>query len=311
MSDVIDIEERRRNFSMRKYIFSGLILLIVIFILFIIISNLFIVREGEYKVVRQFGEVVRVEEEPGLYFKIPFIQTVTSLPKHQLTYDVSESEITTLDKKRVIIDNYAIWKIVDPLDLITNARTIENAEARMDEFIYSVIRTQLGQMNYDEIINDEKTSRGDLNERVKEEVNALLEKDKYGIQVVDVRIKRIDLPPDNEQSVYTRMISERESTAQDYLSRGDAQANIIRAETDREVEIMLAEARADAERIRAEGEEEAARIYNEAFSRDPEFYRLYRTLESYKQVIDDQTVIILPSDSPYARLLQGLYEGNE
>ncbi len=311
MSDVIDIEERRRNFSMRKYIFSGLILLIVIFILFIIISNLFIVREGEYKVVRQFGEVVRVEDEPGLYFKIPFIQTVTSLPKHQLTYDVSESEITTLDKKRVIIDNYAIWKIVDPLDLITNARTIENAEARMDEFIYSVIRTQLGQMNYDEIINDEKTSRGDLNERVKEEVNALLEKDKYGIQVVDVRIKRIDLPPDNEQSVYTRMISERESTAQDYLSRGDAQANIIRAETDREVEIMLAEARADAERIRAEGEEEAARIYNEAFSRDPEFYRLYRTLESYKQVIDDQTVIILPSDSPYARLLQGLYEGNE
>lgn len=311
MSDVIDIEERRRNFSVRKYIFSGLILLIVIFILFIIISNLFIVREGEYKVVRQFGEVVRVEDEPGLYFKIPFIQTVTSLPKHQLTYDVSESEITTLDKKRVIIDNYAIWKIVDPLELITNARTIENAEARMDEFIYSVIRTQLGQMNYDEIINDEKTSRGDLNERVKEEVNALLEKDKYGIQVVDVRIKRIDLPPDNEQSVYTRMISERESTAQDYLSRGDAQANIIRAETDREVEIMLAEARADAERIRAEGEEEAAKIYNEAFSRDPEFYRLYRTLESYKQVIDDQTVIILPSDSPYARLLQGLYGGSE
>ena len=308
MSDVIDIDERRRNFSVRKYIFSGLIFLIILFILFIIISNLFIVHEGEYKVVRQFGEVVRVEDEPGLYFKIPFIQTVTSLPKRQLTYDVSESEITTLDKKRVIIDNYAIWKIVNPIDLITNARTIENAEARMDEFIYSVIRTQLGQMNYDEIINDEKTSRGDLNEQVKEEVNALLEKDKYGIQVVDVRIKRIDLPPDNEQSVYTRMISERESTAQDYLSRGDAQANIIRAETDREVEIMLAEARADAERIRAEGEEEAAKIYNEAFSKDPEFYKLYRTLESYKQVIDDQTVIILPSDSPYARLLQGIYE---
>lgn len=308
MSDVIDIDERRRNFPVRKYIFSGLTLLIIAFILFLVISNLFIVREGEYKVVRQFGEVVRVEDEPGLYFKIPFIQTVTMLPKYQLTYDVSESEITTLDKKRVIIDNYAIWKIVNPIDLITNARTIENAEARMDEFIYSVIRTQLGQMNYDEIINDEKTSRGDLNERVTEEVNALLEKDKYGIQVVDVRIKRIDLPPDNEQSVYTRMISERESTAQDYLSRGDAQANIIRAETDREVDIMLAEARANAERIRAEGEEEAARIYNEAFSRDPEFYKLYRTLESYKQVIDDKTVIILPSDSPYARLLQGLYE---
>ncbi|MFS8652674.1 MAG: SPFH domain-containing protein, partial [Caldibacillus sp.] len=98
MSDVIDIEERRRNFSMRKYIFSGLLLLIVIFILFIIISNLFIVREGEYKVVRQFGEVVRVEDEPGLYFKIPFIQTVTSLPKHQLTYDVEEAEINTKDK---------------------------------------------------------------------------------------------------------------------------------------------------------------------------------------------------------------------
>lgn len=308
MSDVIDIDEKRRNLPVRIYIISGFTLLIIMTVLFLVISNIFIVREGEYKVVRQFGEVVRVESEPGLYFKLPFIQSVTMLPKYQLTYDVSESEITTLDKKRVIIDNYAIWKIVDPIDLITNARTIENAEARMDEFIYSVIRTQLGQMNYDEIINDEKTSRGDLNERVKEEVNTLLEKDKYGIQVVDVRIKRIDLPPDNEQSVYTRMISERESTAQDYLSRGDAQANIIRAETDREVDIMLAEARANAERIRAEGEQEAARIYNEAFSKDPEFYQLYRTLESYKQVIDDETVIILPSDSPYARLLQGLSE---
>src|SRR5690606_28778661 len=154
-------------------------------------------------------------------------------------------------------------------------------------------------------------SRGSLNDKITKKVNELLDKANYGVVVTDVRVKRTDLPAENEQSVYTRMISERQSTAQEYLSKGDADKQRIEAETDRQVQEMLAKAKAEAEMIRAEGEAEAARIYNEAFSKDPEFYRLYRTLESYKQVIDDQTVIILPSDSPYARLLQGLYEGSE
>ncbi len=305
---VIDMDELRRDMPYRKWVKTGLFILLLILISFLLLANIFIVKEGEYKIVRQFGEVKRVIDKPGIHFKIPFIQTVTTLPKYQMTLDVKESEINTKDKKRMIIDNYAVWKIVNPEDLITNARTVESAEARMEEFIYSVIRSELGRLNYDEIINDEKSSRGSLNDRVTEQVNELLKNDKYGVEVIDVRIKRTDLPSENEKSVYTRMISERESTAQDYLSQGDAEKNKIMAETDRQVQEMLSKAKADAEEIRAEGEGEAAKIYNEAFSKDPEFFGLFRTLESYKQTIDDETVIILPSDSPYARLLQGYIE---
>jgi len=302
------MEKKRTDIPFRKWIKTGIVILITLLLLFLIFTNIFIVKEGEYKIVRQFGEIKRVISDPGIHIKVPFIQTVTTLPKYQMTLDVEQSEINTKDKKRMIIDNYAIWKIEDPESLIINARTMESAEARMEEFVYSVVRSELGQLNYDEIINDENSSRGSLNDRVTEQVNELLKKDQYGIVVSDVRIKRTDLPAENEQSVYTRMISERESTAQDYLSQGDAEKNKIMAETDREYQEMISKAKADAEVIRSEGEGEAAQIYNEAFSKDPEFYRLFRTLESYKKTINDQTVIILPSNSPYARLLQGYVE---
>jgi modulator of FtsH protease HflC len=302
-NNVIDMKERKNNWS--GYTKVGIFIIVLLALIIFTISNLFIVKEGEYRVIRQFGEVVRIEGTPGLSYKIPFIQSVSTLPKYQMTYDVSEAEINTKDKKRMIIDNYAIWRIQDPKKMISNARTVENAESRMEEFIYSVVRAELGQLNYDEIINDEKSSRGSLNDRVTEMVNELLTKDNYGIVLVDVRMKRTDLPPENEQSVYTRMISERESKAQEYLSMGDAQKNRIEADTDREVKEMLAKAQADAEVIRAEGEGEAAKIYNQSFSKDPSFYELYRTLESYKKTINEKSVIVLPSDSPYARLLMG------
>lgn len=304
--NVVDMDERRSvEQEWRKYTKIGMFFIGLIILLILLFTSVFIVREGEYKVIRQFQEVIRVETEPGLAFKIPFLQTVSTLPKYQMTYDVSQAEINTKDKKRIIIDNYAVWKIDDPQKMISNARTVENAESRMEEFIYSVVRTELGQLDYDEIINDEKSSRGSLNDRITERVNELLSRDEYGVNVVDVRTKRTDLPAENENSVYTRMVSERESTAQEYLSRGDAQKNEIMAETDRKVRELLSKAEAEAEVIRAEGEGEAAKIYNKSFSKDPEFYNLYRTLESYKKTIGEDTVIILPSDSPYARLLTG------
>jgi len=292
----------------RKYTKVGVLLIITFVLVIIALLNVFIVKEGEYRVVRQFGEVVKIVDEPGLNVKVPFIQSVTTLPKHQMTYDVSEAEINTRDKKRIIIDNYSVWRITNPIDMISNAGTLVNAESRMEEYIYSVVRTELGQLNYDEIINDEKSSRGSLNDRVTERVNEFLTRESFGIEVVDVRMKQTDLPTENEQSVFTRMISERQSTAQEYLSTGDANKNRIEAQTDREVRELLATANADADLIRAEGESEAARLYNESFSKDPEFYELYRTLESYKSTIDDQTMIILPSDSPYASLLTGILE---
>lgn len=304
--NVVSLEGRGpKGFNWKNYTKIGTFFVIVIILLAIFLSSLIVVKEGEYKVIRQFGEVVRIVKTPGLTYKIPFIQSVTTLPKYQMTYDVTEAEINTKDKKRMLIDNYAIWRIEDPKKMITNARTVEKAESRMEEFIYSVVRSELGQLNYDEIINDEKSSRGSLNDRITEKVNELLGNDHYGIVVTDVRMKRTDLPSENEQSVFTRMISERESKAQEYLSMGDAEKNRIEADTDREVQELLSKAKAEAESIRAEGEAEAARIYNQAFSKDPEFYSMFRTLESYKKTINDQTVIVLPSDSPYARLLMG------
>lgn len=289
----------------KKYIRIGAIVLILMILLIGILTNLFIVKENEYKVVRQFGEVVRIIDRPGLTYKIPFIQSVTTLPKYQMTYNVEEAEINTKDKKRIIIDNYAVWKVKDPKAMISNARTIVNAETKMGEFIFSTIRAEVGRLNYDDVINDEKSSRGSLNDKVTEIVNGLLDKDKYGITVIDVRIKRTDLPAENEASVYTRMISDRESTAQGYLSKGDAQKNRIIAKTDKDVKEMLAKAEAEANIIRGQGEQEAAKMYNDAYSKDAKFYELYRTLESYKKTINDETVVVIPFDSPYAKVLMG------
>lgn len=299
------IEKTKKPVNMRQWLASGLVLTIIFAAFIILLANVYVVKENEYKVVRQFGEVVKFEREPGMHMKIPFIQSVTTLPKNLMTYDMTKEEINTRDKKRIIIDNYAVWRVTDPKALISNAGQLGNAENRMEEFIYSVIRSELGQLEYEEIINEGKSSRGNLNDQVTEKVNELLAKDNYGIEVVDVRIRRIELPVDNEQSVFTHMISERQSIAQKYLSEGDADKRRIEAKTDQEVQELLATAKKEASLIQAEGESEAAKIYNEAFSKDPEFYSLYRTLESYKKTIGDDTVIIIPSDSPYARVLSG------
>ncbi|MFS0574883.1 protease modulator HflC [Sporosarcina sp. 179-K 3D1 HS] len=291
--------------DMKKYAKLAIFLTALFAVVVILIANVYVVKQDEYRVVRQFGEIMRIDKEPGIKMKIPFIQNVTTLPKSQMTYNVSEEEINTRDKKRIIIDNYAVWRITDPGKMIANARNIVNATMRMEEFIYSVVRTELGQLDYVDVVNDENSSRGSLNDRVTERVNEYLNEGNFGIEVVDVRMKRIDLPEENEQSIYTRMISERQSTAQKYLSEGDADKRRIEAETDREVQEMLAKAKKEAALIHAEGESEAAKIYNDAFSKDAEFYNLYRTLQSYSKTIGDDTMIIIPADSPYAKVLSG------
>lgn len=307
MSDqnIINLEKKKPDVQWKTVIRGGLVGVVVLIVIGIILANVFVVKEGEYKVVRQFGEVVKIVDEPGLNFKTPFIQSVTTVPKYQMLYDEASAEINTRDKKRMLIDNYVVWRVEDPQLMISNLASLVNAETKMSEFVFSVVRTELGQLNYDDIINDEKSSRGSLNDRVTERVNQLLARDNYGIVVTDVRMRRTDLPPENEDAVFTRMISERQSTAQEYLSRGDADKNRIMANTDREVREILAKAEADADTIRGQGEGEAAKIYNDTFSKDAEFYELYRTLESYKKTIDGETVIVLPSDSPYAKLLMG------
>ncbi|MFF2755168.1 protease modulator HflC [Psychrobacillus sp. NPDC058041] len=301
-------KKEKTPIEVKKY-FKTFITIFVSFILIVIaLANVYVVKEGEYKIIRQFGEIVGEKDDPGIYIKIPFVQSVTTIPKYQMNYKLSEKEINTKDKRRIIIDNYAVWRVVNPKEMIKSAGSLVGASSRMEEFIYSVVRSELGQLEYNDIINDKNSSRGSLNDQITAEVNEHLRRDKYGIEVVDVRIKRIDLPEENEQSVYNEMISERQKIAQKFLSTGDADKRRIEAETDRKVKEMLATAQKEASMIEAEGEAEAAKIYNTSFSKDPEFYSLYRTLESYKKTIGDDTMIIIPSNSPYAKILSGYLE---
>ncbi|MFL0582179.1 protease modulator HflC [Solibacillus silvestris] len=299
------LKKDKKTINVKQWVSSAIVLTVVFAALIVVFANLYIVKENEYKVVRQFGEVVKYESEPGLHMKIPFIQSVTTLPSNLMTHDMTEEEISTKDKKRIIIDNYTVWRVTDPKALISNAGQLLNAENRMEEFIYSALRTEFGQTEYGDIINEKDSKRGNINDRVTQRVNELIDSANFGIEVIDVRIRRTDLPEENEQSVYTRMVSERQSIAQKYLSEGDAEKRSKEAKTDQEVQVTLAKANKEASVIRAEGEAQAAQIYNAAYSKDPEFYSLFRTLESYKKTIGNETMIIIPSDSPYAKLLSG------
>ncbi|RED66006.1 protease modulator HflC [Cohnella lupini] len=283
-----------------------LILWVVGVVVFIILisGSLFIVKEGEYKVVLKFGEAVRVEQNPGLYIKIPFVESVSRLPKYQMTYESNPTSILTKDKKPIIVDNYTVWRISDPQDFLKTVQTVGGGVQRIDEAVYNTVRRKLSEINYDNIIS-ENTERGNINDDITRDVSDAVIRDNYGIEIVDVRIKRTDLPEGNKQSVYNRMISDRESIAARYLSEGDEESRKITSKADRTATELLAQAEADAKKIVAQGEQEAAKIYNEAYGKSPEFYSFYRTLQSYVTTLENEPVIMLPIDSPYTRILLG------
>jgi modulator of FtsH protease HflC len=287
---------------MTKNLILGLSSFVVLVIL--AATSMFIVREGDYKVVLKFGEAVRVEEEPGLYFKIPFIETVSKLPKYQMTYESNPTQILTKDKKPIIVDNYTVWRISNPQMFLKTAQTVSVGVQRIDEAVYNSVRRKLSEVNYDNIIS-ENTERGNINDEITRDVSDALIRDKYGIEIVDVRIKRTDLPTGNKQSVYNRMISDRQSIAARYLSEGDEESRKITSKADRTATELLAQAQADSKKIIAQGEQQAAKIYNDSYGKDPEFYSFYRTLQSYVTTLQNEPVILMPIDSPYTRILLG------
>lgn len=283
-----------------------LIIYLASFILIIILlsGSLFVVKEGEYKVVLKFGEAVRVVKSPGLNLKIPFIESVSKLPKYQMTYESNPTSILTKDKKPIIVDNYTVWRIEDPEMFLKTVQTVSGGVQRIDEAVYNSIRRKLSGINYDNIIS-ENTERGNINDEITKDVADALVRDNYGISIIDVRIKRTDLPEGNKQSVYNRMISDRNAIAARYLSEGDEESRKITSKADRTATELLAQAEADAKKIIAQGEQEAAKIYNEAYGKDPEFYSFYRTLQSYVTTLQNEPVILLPIESPYTRILLG------
>ncbi len=276
----------------------------VVVLLILGFASMYVVKEGEYKVILKFGEAVRVVEDPGLHFKIPFIETVSKLPKFQMMYRSQQTQILTKDKKPILVDNYTVWRIDDPEKFLKTAKTVSAGVKRIDETVYNTVRAKLPAINYENIIS-ENTERGNINDEITREVASTLREDNYGIEVIDVRIKRTDLPDANKESVYNRMISERQSIAARYLSEGDEESKKVTSKADRQATELIAQAEADAKKIIAEGEQEAAKIYNEAYGKDPKFYSFYRTLQSYVTTFNNEPVILMPIDSPYTRILLG------
>lgn len=262
-------------------------------------SAIFIVDETEQVVILQLGKPVKTVTKPGLNFKLPFpIQEKITFDDRLLEYDSPPEEILSKDKKSLIVDNYVRWKIVDPLQFLKTVQAIPTAKSRMDDIVYSELRRELGTHDMVEIITE---NREEIMDVITEESNsATLD---YGISVVDVRIRRVDLPAENEASIYARMEAERKRQANKFRSEGEEEAQKIRAATDRDKTIILADAYKEAERIRGEGDAKAVQVYARSYSSDPKFYEFVRTLDTYKKVVDDKTTLVLPSDSKLFKLL--------
>ncbi len=278
-----------------KKLSIGILVLVALFFL----STIIMVDETEQIVILQFGKPVRTIKDPGLNWKFPApFQTSNSFEKRLLEYDVPPEEILSKDKKSLIIDNYVRWRITDPLLFLQTVRAVPTAKTRLDDIVYSELRQELGTHDMVEIITE---TRELIMEKVTKASNE--ETSKYGIEVIDVRIRRVDLPRENEASIYARMEAERKRQANKFRSEGEEEAQKIRAATDRDKTIILAEAYKKAQQIRGEGEAIALDIYASSYSKDSDFYEFTRTLEIYEKVIDKKTTLVLPGDS---KLFKGL-----
>ena len=262
-------------------------------------STIIIVDETEQIVILQFGKPIRTITEPGLNWKFPApFQTSDTFEKRLLEYDVPPEEILSRDKKSLIIDNYVRWKIVDPLLFLKTVKAVPTAKTRLDDIVYSELRQELGNHDMVEIITE---NRELIMNKVTIASNE--ETSKFGIEIIDVRIRRVDLPQENEASIYARMEAERKRQANKFRSEGEEEAQKIRAATDRDKTVLLAEAYKQAQKIRGQGEAVALDIYATAFSKDPSFYEFQKTLETYEKIIDEQTTLVLPADSKLFKTL--------
>ena len=265
----------------------------------IVFTTMIVVDETEQVVILQFGKPIRTIKDPGLNFKLPApMQISNSFEKRLLEYDVPPEEILSRDKKSLIIDNYVRWRITDPLLFLQTVRAVPTAKTRLDDIVYSELRQELGTHDMVEIITETRELIMD-----KVTIASNEETSKYGIEVIDVRIRRVDLPRENEASIYARMEAERKRQANKFRSEGEEEAQKIRAATDRDKTVIMAEAYKKAQIIRGEGEAEALDIYASSFSKDTEFYEFLRTLETYEKVIDKKTTLVLPGDSKLFKML--------
>jgi len=280
-------------------------LLVLVALVLAAFMVLFTVDETQYAIVTTFGKPVKTITEPGLYWKWPApAQSVLRFDRRLQIFDPRPTENFTLDRKNLVVDSYACWRIADPNRFLEKVQTIPGAESSLLVLVASELSAELGRHELSSVVsvNEEEVKLDDIMECVTQRCRETA-RTNYGIDIVDVRIKRINLPDENKQSVYRRMRAEREQKAKEYRAEGEQQAMVIRGDTDKQQREILSAAYKEAQRLKGEGEAEAIRRYASAYNQDPEFYKFMRTLAAYQKVLTDNTTLVMSSDSEFLKLL--------
>ena len=267
-------------------------------------SSLVVTYPNEYKLIRQFGEIVRVEENPGVSLKVPFIQNSSSIPKALQIYDIPQSDVITKDKKSMIADAFVLWKISDPVLFTRHLNgQVAQAQSRISASVFSSLKSVISNMDQAEIIEN---TNGKLAQDISNNIGNSL--DGYGIKVLAVETKSLDMPDDNKQSVYERMISERNNIAASYTAQGNSSAQKIKNDTTKEVSVMKSKAKAEAEKIKAEGEAQYMQILSQAYNDESkaDFYNFVRSLDAAKASLKNgNNTLLLDKSSPIAQIFYG------
>ena len=274
----------------------------IILLLIILTLSTFTVDQREHAIVFRLGEIVSVKDEPGLYIKAPLIDNVRFFEKRIMTYDPPQSDrFITSEKKNVLVDSYIKWRIIDPSQYYVSVNGDERqAERRLSQTVNDGLRAEFGKRTIQEVVSGERSEIMDiLKERADRDSRAI------GIEIIDVRLRRVDLPKEVSESVYQRMNAERKSVANELRSQGFADSEKIRAEAERERDIIITEAYRDAQKVKGEGDAKAARIYANTFSKNKEFYDFYRSLEAYrKSFIGKEDIMVLDPNSDFFKYLR-------
>lgn len=295
------MEENLERYPQKSGAGKWIVLGIVAVVLFILSQTCLVVTyQNEYKLIKQFGKVERIVSEPGLSFKVPFIQTADTLQKEMLMYDLLPSEVITKDRKAMVCDCYVLWRISDPQKFVQTLNSKSYAENRINTTVYNAVKNAISSMDQKEVVSGRD---GELSEKILANIGTSM--DQYGIDLVSVETKHLDLPSDNKAAVYERMISERNNIAAQHTAEGEAEALKIRTQTDNEVTISLSEAEAKAEKIIAEGEAEYMKTLSAVYNDESrsEFYTFVRSLDAAKaSLVGKNKTVILSEDSPMAEI---------
>ena len=282
-----------------------LLLIVAVAALIVLANSLVVTAENKFTLVKQFGKIERIIDKAGLSFKVPFIQSTDTLPKQILIYDLAASDVITMDKKTMVADSYVLWRISDPqLFVQTLNSQVANAESRINASVFMSMKNIISSLEQTEVINGRD---GELTQMIMANLGDSMEQ--YGIELITVEIKRLDLPDDNKNAVYERMISERNNIAAAYIAEGDAEATKIRTQTDYEISVSISKAKAEAEATVAAGEAEYMKILSEVYADESrsDFYTYVLSLDAAKaSMVGENKTLILDEDSPIAQIFNSI-----